>query len=247
MADFDAYFIRSVIEEEKNELIRQAQSDLWKCAFWRNIFYELLDKHSYQEEFYLVGKKPTQSEVEVYLHNVLKKLRAEYKIKCRRLTTKNDIILDLWLCYDLRFSKKDQNPLQNEISIRVTHVGIFLEVLPYSSLTRIFRLDEYLIVEKIIIDYCNIILTSPDIHLTDFITYRKNLEEDVQYLTVKTIDIAQSSIKSLYEKSEQKFKQITQSCLFSKLMIDGEEICIRHKEFLDNPQILIQKLQKKSK
>ena len=244
MKNSDSFFSRMQIEKEKDELIRKAQSDLWKCAFWKTVFNDILKKHSYQEEFYLVGKKPTQSEVEVYLYDVLKKLRNKYKIKCRRQTTKNDIIFDLWLFNDLSVSNKNHTSLQNEISIRVSHVGIFLGVLPYSSLSKIFRLDEYLTVEKIVIDFCNTILTSPDIHLIDFISYRNKLEEEVQYLTVKIIEIAQNSIKSLYEKSKQKIKKISHFYLYSKLIIDGEEICIRHKEFLDNPQILIKKLQK---
>ena len=242
----EAEFFRENIENEKRGLILKAQNQLWKYEFWKNNYYEISKKHCYQNEFYLIGKKPSKTEVEVYLYDVFKKLRSKYKIKCKRQTTKRDIVLELGLS-SVSSKSKDLYCYKKEISVRISKVGIYLMILPYCCISEIYRLDEYITVANIIKDYCHQIITSPDIRFTEFIEYRKKLEEAAETLTIKTVDIARSSTKSLYEASTQKNKNISQEYLCSFLLIDNEFACIFHKDFLDNPQILIQKLQKKSK
>lgn len=242
----EAEFFRENIENEKRGLILKAQNQLWKYEFWKNNYYEISKKHCYQNEFYLIGKKPSKTEVEVYLYDIFKKLRSKYKIKCKRQTTKRDIVLELGLSF-VSSKSKDLYCYKKEISVRISKVGIYLMILPYCCISEIYRLDEYITVANIIKDYCHQIITSPDIHFTEFIEFRKKIEEAAESLTIKTIDIAQSSIKSLYDASNQKNKNISQEYLCSFLLIDNEFSCIFHKDFLDNPQILIQKLQKKSK
>ncbi|MBR5032447.1 MAG: hypothetical protein IKX70_02105 [Treponema sp.] len=239
----EAEFFRENIENEKTSLILKAQNELWKCNFWKKKYSEISKNHCYQNEFYLIGKKPSKNEVEVYLYDVFKKLRSQYKIKCKRQTTKRDIVLELGLS-SVSSKSKDLYCYKKEISVRISKVGIYLMILPYCCISEIYRLDEYITVANIIKAYCHQIITSPDIHFTEFIEYRKKLEDAAETLTRKTVDIAKSSIRSLYEASNQKTKDISQEYLCSFLLIDDEIVCILHKDFLDDPQALIKKLKK---
>lgn len=227
------------IQNETRELVLRAQNELWNCKFWHNLFYEVNNKHNYQNEFYLVGSNPSQQEVEIYLHSVFKRLRSRYKITCRRQTASQEIIFELGLSYLPSIPKKKQCIVRNEILVQIGKTEIFLSILPYSTLGGVYRLDEYLIVEHVIEDFCNEVFTHPDESFTTFLEYKKKLEETSKTLNEKALEIAQNSIRSLYETSTRKNRNLIQELLYSSLIIDGKENIILHIDFLKNPEPFI--------
>ena len=236
-----------MIRIEKTDILKKAQNELWRSKFWEKSFFDVVNRHCYQSDYYLLKQPLTFNDVDAHLWKTIKKLGAKYKIPCKRETSKYEILFELGLSFAGETSKRKRAFLESEIYVKLNRKGISFYLLPYSHLAKGFILFDYQVVENILIDFCNEILSNPAKEFTDFLEYKKKLNEDIESLSVRSIDIAKSSIKSLYEASNQINKKIAQGYLFSEMIINKKEVRIMHKEFLDNPQILIQKLQKKAK
>lgn len=236
-----------MIRIEKTDILKKAQNELWRSKFWEKSFFDVVNRHCYQSDYYLLKQPLTFNDVDAHLWKTIKKLGAKYKIPCKRETSKYEILFELGLSFAGEPSKRKRAFLESEIYVKLNRKGISFYLLPYSHLAKGFILFDYQVVENILTDFCNEILSNPAKEFTDFLEYKKKLNEDIESLSVRSIDIAKSSIKSLYEASNQINKKIAQGYLFSEMIINKKEVRIMHKEFLDNPQILIQKLQKKAK
>ena len=230
---------------EKKWFLESVQSELWKSDFWKPVFYKVLNRHSYQKEFYLLGSEPTIREVDLYLHKSFKKLEGKYKVACRRRTKKGSVELSLGVGYVASHSRKRQMASTSELVVLINSKEISVMLLPYSAMVGTFYLDEYVVVESIIYDLCKEIFSSPAKALIDFQNYQMKIEADAKALNLRLIEIARASINSLCEKSAEVEKERYNGFLYSIIKINGREECILHKDFLDNPQLLIAKLQKK--
>lgn len=240
----DLYLTPTFMKNEKKWLLEHSQKELWKCDFWKPAFYKVLKRHGYQNEYHLFGGEPTPLFVEEYLHNVLRKLQEKYGLACRRVTAKDFVRLDLGISYVSSHSRKRQMTTVGELEIFIDDSQITVALLPYSSMAEKYRLDEYLIVENLINDLCEELFKTPVKQISDFQNYREKLNAIHQGMNPRLIEMVQSSINSLYTKALGK-KSVLQGYLFTQLFIDGKEEMILHKDFLDNPQVLISKLQKK--
>ena len=232
---------------EKTDILKKAQNELWRSKFWEKSFFDVVNRHCYQSDYYLIKQPLTFNDVDSHLWKTIKNLGAKYRIRCRRETSKYEILFELALCYAGDPSKRKLPLIESDIYIKLNRKGISFYLLPYSHLAKGFILSDYQVVENILIDFCNELFSNPPKEFTDFLESKKKLDEDIESLSVRSIEIARSSIKSLYEASDQENKKIMPGYLFSDMIINKKEVRIMHKEFLDNPQILIQKLQKKSK
>lgn len=67
----------------------------------------------------------------------------------------------------------------------------------------------------------------------------KKIEASSKGLTTKTIEIAQNSIRTLYEASAQKNRSLVQRNLYSAMVINGKNVRIYHRDFLDDPKVLM--------
>ena len=235
----------TVMKREIKWLLERAQTELWKKDFWKLVFFKVLNRHSYQKDFYLLGSDPSLIEVDLYLHKAFKKMEACYQVACRRRTTKGGVELCLGVSYVTSHSKKRQMTSVSELVVVINANEISVMLLPYSVMVGTFFLDEYVVVEKVICELCKELFSMPDKGLAAFQDYRKKLEADTKALNLRMIEIARGSITSLYEKSSEEEKEISHGYLYSLLKIAGKEECILHKDFLENPQLLIAKLQKK--
>ena len=236
-----------MIRIEKTDILKKAQNELWRSKFWEKSFFDVVNRHCYQSDYYLLKQPLTFNDVDAHLWKTIKKLGAKYKIPCKRETSKYEILFELGLSFAGEPSKRKRALLESEIYVKLNRKGISFYLLPYSHLAKGFILFDYQVVENILTDFCNENFSNPAKEFIDFLEYKKKLNEDIESLSVRSIDIAKSSIKSLYEASNQINKKIAQGYLFSEMIINKKEVRIMHKEFLDNPQILIQKLQKKAK
>ena len=244
-SDYNWFPEADIFLVERARLLDQAQKKLWQAEFWRPNFFKVLNRHSYQKEFYLLGRTPMSQEVDFYLFNVFKKLQGKYELACRRTTVKGFVELDLGLTYVRWHSRKRHLINASEIEVYIDEDQITLALLPYNSMVGKYYLDEYLIVENIIKDLCAELFASPAKELLDFQKYKKRIIEEEKSHTQKTIEIARTSINSLYEKFPEEDKHIYSGYLYSILKINGKSEVILHKDFLENPQLLISKLQKK--
>ena len=243
--DYEFNGMTAMMKREKKWLLEQVQKELWKCDFWKPAFYKVLNRHSYQDEFYLLGSEPTPQFVDKYLHKVLKRLQGKYEVACRRVTARDFVELNLGISHVSTHTRKRQLTTLSELDVYVDDSQITVSLLPYSALVGIYYLDEYLIAEKVINELCEELFSTKEKQISDFQKYRKKLDTDQKSLNLKAIEIARSSIYSLYKKSSEESDNILQGYLFTALGIDGKGECILHKDFLENPQILTAKLQKK--
>lgn len=243
--DYEIYSLDYMLRRERSLLLEQAQAELWNNEFWLYDFMEVSRRHNYLEEFYLVGKEPDVHDAEVYLHRLLKKFSSFYGISCTRFTQKKKIQFYLGFCAFGKSSKK-KYPLRNEIIVSVNRSGLSIRILAGHCLWgKSYYLYEYQIVGNVISDYIEKVLSENRECFDKFKKYREKLEQDSKEVSVKSLEIASSSIKCLYETSTENYKEIKQGYLYSVLYISGKESCIYHKDFLDEPNVLIKKLKRK--
>ena len=238
----EEYCVR--VEEEKRIYIQKRQIALVKCDFWNKLFFDVLKKHSYQEEFYLVGENPTKAFVADYLQNCLGGLKSKYKISFHRRVEKGRISFSLSFVSLACCSKEIRQYLFDEIWIVIKRGLINLYLLPYSGFENSFPLLDYKIVQSVLEDYCKQFFENPDERYLEFIDFCKRMQNSEEKLTYKTSEIARSSIESIYNASAEKDKKIELGYVGFTLKINGEEILILYQDFLDDPQVLIKKLQK---
>ena len=105
-------------------------------------------------------------------------------------------------------------------------------------------MGEYILVQNIIQDLCEELFGKRKQQI-QLLSKIHHIEKSSEKLTFKTIEIAQNSIKSLYNASEQKLRSLYQRALYSDMVINEENVRILHKDFLENPGILINKLKNK--
>ncbi len=242
---YDLDSVERKILIEKICLLERKQANLWRGDFWRTVFFKVLNRHSFQKEFYLLSRTPTSQEVDFYLYKVFQKLQRKYELVCRRSTAKGFVQLDLSLSY-LRFHSRKRRMINpSEIEVYIDENQITLSLLPYNAMVGKYYLDEYLIVENVINDLCSELFAFPSKEVLDFQNYRERIQTEEKSLNQKSIEIARSSIKILYEKYPEEDKLIFSGYLFSNLKINEKSEIILHKDFLENPQLLVSKLQKK--
>ena len=120
-----------MMKTEKKWLLEKVQKDLWKCDFWKPTFFNVLYRHSYQNEFYLLGSEPTPQFVERYLHNVLRKIQGKHEVACRRVTAKDFVELNLGISYVSSHSRKRQMTTVSELVVYIDDDQITVSLLPY--------------------------------------------------------------------------------------------------------------------
>ena len=240
---YDSWSETDILNMERKWLLQQKQSALWKCDFWKSTFDEVINRYNFQEDYYLVGKKPNKNDLDIYFHRLFKKLETSYNLCSKRITRNHEIEFTLTLGYYTTQSSKSKHVLASEISLRLHKNDISLSILPYNFIDVSYYLDDYLVVEKVITDLCQELFSSPVTQITEFINFRESINAASRLLNKKSIDIARSSIKSLCLASSINEEQLTQGYLYSEMNLGNEKIFIFHQDFLDNPKILINKLE----
>lgn len=241
---YDTWSETDVLNIERKLLLQRKQSALWKCDFWQSTFREVINRYSFQEDYYLVGKNPTKNDLDLHFHRLFKNLERSYDLCCKRITRPHEIEYTLSLCYFRAHSNKKRHVWASEISLRLHKHDISLSILPYNFIDVSYYLDDYLVVEKVITDLCQKLFSSPVSQITDFINFRESINAASRFLNKKSVDIARSSIKSLCLTASIKEDQLTQGNLYSEMNIGNEKIFIFHQDFLNNPKMLINKLKK---
>ena len=136
----------TMIKREHRCLLEEAQKKHWLCDFWAYVFYDVVyNRHTYQNEYYLLGNKSTTQKVDTYLYNALKKLQGKYEVACRRRTRKSKsgkkfIELNLGVNYMSSHSRKRQMTTYGELSIYIDDSYIFIRLLPGDSFCERYKI-----------------------------------------------------------------------------------------------------------
>ena len=127
----------------------------------------------------------------------------------------------------------------DELSIIVCQKDITMRILPHNPMLKLFWLEEYVLVENIIKDMCTQLFENQKEKFQELRENYKKIKASSEGLTTKTIEIAQNTIRTLYEASGEKNRNLVQRSLYSSLLYKGRMIRIFHRDFLNDPGVLM--------
>ena len=223
------------LEREQRELFTRMQTE-----FWQTLFCDLLKKHSFQNDFFLVNANLTNEDVVNHFRKVVSELTAKYDLSFTETSHPTRTEFKLRFCY-YGYKKK----LFDELSVIVCIKDITMRILPHNPLLKLFWLEEYRLVENILTGMCDELYNLQKQKFNKLQNDYKKIESSSKGLTTKTIEIAQNSIRTLYEASAQKNRSLVQRNLYSAMIINGRNVRIYHKDFLDDPKVLMNEFGRK--
>lgn len=223
------------LEREQRELFTRMQTE-----FWQTLFCDLLKKHSFQNDFFLVNANLTNEDVVKHFRKVVSELTAKYDLSFTETSHPTRTEFKLRFCY-YGYKKK----LFDELSVIVCIKDITMRILPHNPLLKLFWLEEYRLVENILTGMCDELYNLQKQKFNKLQNDYKKIESSSKGLTTKTIEIAQNSIRTLYEASAQKNRSLVQRNLYSAMIINGKNVRIYHKDFLEDPKVLMNEFGRK--
>ncbi|MBB5226794.1 hypothetical protein DYE50_05280 [Treponema ruminis] len=227
--------LAEALEREQRELFSRIQTE-----FWETLFCDLLKKHSFQNDFFLVNANLTNDDVVNHFRKVVSQLSDKYELSFTETSHPTRTEFKLRFCY---YGNKKK--MSDELSVIVCIKDITMRILPHNPLLKLFWLEEYRLVEKILTGMCDELYNLQKQKFNKLQNDYKKIESSSKGLTTKTIEIAQNSIRTLYEASAQKNKSLVQRNLYSAMIINGKNVRIYHKDFLDDPKVLMNEFGKK--
>jgi hypothetical protein len=217
------------LEREQRDLFTRMQTE-----FWQTLFCDLLKKHSFQNDFFLVNANLTNEDVVKHFRKVVSELTAKYDLSFTETSHPTRTEFKLRFCY---YGNKKK--MSDELSVIVCIKDITIRILPHNPLLKLFWLEEYRLVENILTGMCDELYNLQKQKFNKLQEDYKKIESSSKGLTSKTIEIAQNSIRTLYEASAQKNRSLVQRNLYSAMIINGQNVRIYHKDFLDDPKVLM--------
>ena len=221
------------LEREQYELFSRMQSE-----FWHGLFCEILKKHTYQNDFYFLEKNLPMSKVLESMKGMVYDLCHIYGLECKE--TFHGYRTELKFKFNY-YDYKNQKDTMDELSIVICKKDITIRILPHNPLLKLFQLEEYVLVENIVKDMCAQLFGNLKEKFLKLEENYKKIKVSSEGLTPKTIEIAQNSIRTLYQSSREKYKNLVQRNLYSNLLIKGQMIRIFHRDFLKDPNVLMRK------
>ena len=140
-----------------------------------------------------------------------------------------------------RFLEKNRETF-DDFSIVIGIRDITLRILPHSPLLKLYWLEEYGCVKNIVKDLCEELYNNNK--LEQLHRDYKRVYDCSENLTQKTVEIAQNTIKGVYEAKQKINRSLVQKVLYSSMLINGQRVRIYHKDFLENPAVLTELFEK---
>lgn len=232
----DELALKVALEREQSDLFGRMQSE-----FWQALFCDILKKHTYQNDFFFVENNLTAEKVVESLKGVIYDLCHIYGPDCE--VTSHPYRTELKVKFDY-YDYKNEKFTVDELSIIVCQKDITMRILPHNPMLKLFWLEEYKLVENIIKD---MFIQLFENQKESFMGLRENYKKVMASsngLTMKTIEIAKNSIRTLYEASVDKNRNLVQRNLYSMLLYKGKVIRIFHRDFLNDPGVLKKEMEK---
>ena len=206
------------------------------CArFWKDELEPIVKKHSVQNAFSLVYHDFTYEELTAYLRNSFSSICGRFGLSFQENISPYKTEFVLMFC----------NPhipfeLGNRVSIIICVNDIVLRIMPSQFFYKTFRIEEYPQIENIVAEFCEDLVTNKK--FDQFVIDYSKFKESFRIINQKTLEIAINSIKALYEASNQPNPVLQQYVMYSTLLINNEKVNIFHKDYLENPDILLKLL-----
>ena len=221
-----------IMAMEKRDLLA-----IFQREFWDGLISKTIKKHTYQSDFSLVPNNLTRDEVINHLRESLSATCWQYKVDFSA-----DIRPGRTEFFVKFFHNNRGEKTFDTLSIVVCLDDISLRMLPTHPWLKQFSLEEYSLVEQIAQDACFELFNKQEEKINRYRAYVKKINDCADGLTLKAIQIAQNSIKAMYQAFQQKNKSLVQRNLYSSMLIRGKSVRIMHKDFLANPSVLTDKL-----
>ncbi len=138
---------------------------------------------------------------------------------------------------------QNKKATMDELSIIVCQKDITMRILPHNPLLKLFWLEEYQLVENIVKEMCQQLFENQKEKFLELRENYKVISASAEGLTSKTIEIAQNTIKTLYEASCEKNRNLVQRKLYSSMLYKGRMIRIFHRDFMNDPSVLKKELE----
>lgn len=244
-------FLRMTLEREKGEITKQLH-----IAYWDKLFKSFFAERGRKLDFYLVPYDLSVEDVSVYCRKVFSGLCKKYGLTLE--------IADSFARQTLNPEGEDRQLLKREFRIKILYQkgsrkgivddfliiimkeGISLRLYPYFMQIKDSMLEEYKGFSKMISELFEMIFIKKKDELENFIASISHIDECAEKLTRKSIEIAQNSIKTIYyQKDKSNHTSFIQRNLYTSFVVDGKVVRILHKDFLDNPGVLISLFEKK--
>ena len=207
--------------------------------FWKNELEPLIKKYSVQNAFAPADHDFTYEEITAYLRNSFSSICDRFGLSFHENIVPYKTEFVLVFCNNhIPFE------LGNRISITVYVNDIYLRIMPSQFFHKTFRIEEYPQIENIVAELCEDLVTNEKFDL--FVIDYSKFKESLNIITPKTLEIAMNSIKALYEKSNLLNPVITQHRMYSTMLINNKTVNIFHKDYLENPDILLRLLNEKT-
>ena len=225
---YEEDFVWAVREELKN-----ISNRMWN-DFWKNFFCDVIKGHSFVTECccFEIDKKMIHFIID-YLMDIINDLAHIYGINVTTDNQWDEAHVHLDFCTSLKF---------DTLIIHIMYDTITLTKPIRESICYNFILSDYKMVGQILKDYCYKLYKEKIAEGKKLEEDYKEIEKQAQGLTYKTIEIAKNSILTLYYKLNNDDIELVQENLYSYFFYKEKNIRIFHKDFMDNPSILINEL-----
>lgn len=221
-----------ILDREKHDLLAMFQRE-----FWESLISQTIKKHSYQSDFSLVPNNLTSDNIIQHIKKSLSDTCWEYKLDFSMDSRPGRTEFFIGL-----FKPSEGEKTIGMFSVVVCLSDICLRILPTHPWLKQFYLEDFILVENVLQDACFELFKNQEEKAKRYHVYIKKINECAEGLNLKSIQIAQNSIKAIYEASAQKNKSLVQRNLYSTMLIHGKSVRVMHKDFLENPSVLTSKL-----
>ena len=227
--------VRLNLIKEQTELCR-----IYQAQFWLELFTDTIKEHTYQKDFFLLGNKLPRETVAEHLAGAVYDLCHIYGLQSSEIADAQKIELYVKLDY---YDYGEVNTGENSLFVIIKDENIALGFLPENPVVLVsYPLEEFKLVENIIKDVCNKLYVEHPEMLEELHKKCERIMENARGLTAKSIEIAQNSIKVLYDACDEADKNLVQRCMYSSFVYHKRTVRIFHKEFMKDPNVMLKEL-----
>lgn len=225
------YFDEDVMDDEKFEKsIREEKQELLDIShriFWNSVFmdaYKILDTRKNKS---LIFKNEVLEELGNFLKDLCKKFALVMEV--RNYHNRTEFVLSI--------SRLDYLNYPDELVISVGMASIEIEMRS-GLFIACFSFEAFEQIEDMISSVCSDLYEKG--RLSDLLYEHSRIEESCIGITFKSVEIVRNTLRAIYESSQQKTKNMEHKILYTSAFINGKLVRILHKEFMENPNPVMQ-------
>ncbi len=213
--------LKMYLREDKRNLL-----EITHKLFWNSLFIDT---------YKLIGFNKCKSSTKGFsyyrvnecIDHFLVELGKKYKLRTTMQKTASGTEYSLSLCH------LNEEYFSDSIIIHIGIAAIELRMLSGLFIENYF-LEDFEKMEQLISDVCNELYENGK--MSELLYEHMRIDQSDLGLTPKTVEIAQNSIRAIFNGKAKSFCYLEQKYLYSVLYFRGKKIQILHKEFLEMPE-----------